>query len=342
MQHVIKYLLVLAVLMSGFYMARKFRLPESADTDVETPSEAPLADLPPLDEEVHRPAASDPLPVAALVDVDKTRVSVADDLAEFSPRKPNHHIEANPRTGMLGGQPTVRKPKRRGGQAQRGSSIDAPNGEHQQYAGTAYHSNRTSQRHDTEDDRTAQRRRWTDSDAESDPWSDDEPVEQYGSPWRADRGDTEDDSSPEFASAYGPGLEPLEKSSQPHTHPVASKPHSNHYGWEDARDQSSQADQLRHHRIVEGDTLKRLAQRYLGARDRYLDLYKANQDVLFDPRLLPIGVDIVIPDRSDTNLARQDDRSEGSSDDLTARADPWEDAAETESDDAKRFTDNSL
>ena len=57
---------------------------------------------------------------------------------------------------------------------------------------------------------------------------------------------------------------------------------------------------LRHarHRIAEGDTLAQLAEQYLGSRERYLDLFQANADVLFDPRLIPIGVEIVIPDRT--------------------------------------------
>jgi phage tail protein X len=55
---------------------------------------------------------------------------------------------------------------------------------------------------------------------------------------------------------------------------------------------------VRRHRIAEGDTLARLAEQYLGSRDRYLELFQANADVLFDPRLIPIGVEIVIPDRT--------------------------------------------
>lgn len=49
------------------------------------------------------------------------------------------------------------------------------------------------------------------------------------------------------------------------------------------------------HQIVEGDTLPKLAVAYLGDRDRYLDIFRANRDVLSDPRLLPIGEEIAIP-----------------------------------------------
>jgi hypothetical protein len=51
------------------------------------------------------------------------------------------------------------------------------------------------------------------------------------------------------------------------------------------------------HRIVDNDTLPKLAQTYFGDRSRYLDIYRANPDVLSDPRLLPIGVEIMIPGR---------------------------------------------
>jgi nucleoid-associated protein YgaU len=51
------------------------------------------------------------------------------------------------------------------------------------------------------------------------------------------------------------------------------------------------------HRIIDGDTLQKLAQRYLGRADRYLELYAYNRDVLTDPDVLPIGVGIRIPSR---------------------------------------------
>jgi hypothetical protein len=51
------------------------------------------------------------------------------------------------------------------------------------------------------------------------------------------------------------------------------------------------------HRIADGDTLSRLAQRYLGRSDRYLEIYDANRDVLSNPDLLPIGVMLKIPPR---------------------------------------------
>lgn len=51
----------------------------------------------------------------------------------------------------------------------------------------------------------------------------------------------------------------------------------------------------RTHKIVDGDTLEALAERYLGSADRYREIYEANRDVLPSPELLPIGTKLKIP-----------------------------------------------
>ena len=51
------------------------------------------------------------------------------------------------------------------------------------------------------------------------------------------------------------------------------------------------------HRVVDGDTLSRLATRYLGRGERYLEIFELNRDVLTKPDLLPIGVTLKIPPR---------------------------------------------
>ena len=51
------------------------------------------------------------------------------------------------------------------------------------------------------------------------------------------------------------------------------------------------------HKIVDGDTLSVLAQRYLGSAERAMELFEANQGVLNSPQLLPIGVELKIPPR---------------------------------------------
>ena len=49
------------------------------------------------------------------------------------------------------------------------------------------------------------------------------------------------------------------------------------------------------HRLVDGDTLEALAQRYLGSTGRAVEIYEANRGVLSRPDILPIGVELQIP-----------------------------------------------
>jgi nucleoid-associated protein YgaU len=56
-------------------------------------------------------------------------------------------------------------------------------------------------------------------------------------------------------------------------------------------------DRPRIHKIIDGDALSDLAARYLGGADRAMDLFDANRDVLRDPNLLPIGVELKLPAR---------------------------------------------
>jgi nucleoid-associated protein YgaU len=51
----------------------------------------------------------------------------------------------------------------------------------------------------------------------------------------------------------------------------------------------------RSHKIVDGDSLAVLAERYLGSAARAREIFDANRDVLPDPELLPIGVELKIP-----------------------------------------------
>jgi nucleoid-associated protein YgaU len=49
------------------------------------------------------------------------------------------------------------------------------------------------------------------------------------------------------------------------------------------------------HKIVDGDTLPLLAERYLGSASRAMEIYQANRDVLSDPGILRIGAELKIP-----------------------------------------------
>jgi nucleoid-associated protein YgaU len=57
------------------------------------------------------------------------------------------------------------------------------------------------------------------------------------------------------------------------------------------------------HRIVDGDTLPGLAERYLGDAARYPEILEANKDVLLRPDLLPLGVRLRIPSREPSQPA---------------------------------------
>jgi hypothetical protein len=60
------------------------------------------------------------------------------------------------------------------------------------------------------------------------------------------------------------------------------------------RDESRE-ELVRTHTIVDGDTLPKLAERYLGSADRSWEIFEANRDKLPAPDLLPIGVELEIP-----------------------------------------------
>jgi hypothetical protein len=49
------------------------------------------------------------------------------------------------------------------------------------------------------------------------------------------------------------------------------------------------------HQVQEGETLSSLSRRYLGAADRYPELFAANRDVLQSPDRLPRGVTLRVP-----------------------------------------------
>ncbi|MCI0492250.1 MAG: hypothetical protein L0Z07_04860 [Planctomycetes bacterium] len=56
--------------------------------------------------------------------------------------------------------------------------------------------------------------------------------------------------------------------------------------------------QLRVHVVVDGDSLPKLAGRYLGDPNRSAELYELNRDVLENPELLPIDAELKIPPRT--------------------------------------------
>ena len=54
----------------------------------------------------------------------------------------------------------------------------------------------------------------------------------------------------------------------------------------------------RSHIIVDGDSLAKLANRYLGDPQRSGEIFAMNRAVLSSPELLPIGVELKIPEKT--------------------------------------------
>jgi hypothetical protein len=56
----------------------------------------------------------------------------------------------------------------------------------------------------------------------------------------------------------------------------------------------------RKHIVVDGDSLEKLATRYLDDPQRGNEIFDANRELLASPDLLPIGAELVIPNRTST------------------------------------------
>ncbi len=59
----------------------------------------------------------------------------------------------------------------------------------------------------------------------------------------------------------------------------------------------------RTHIVIDGDSLTKLADRYLDDASREREIFQLNREVLITPELLPIGVELQIPDRHSTGSA---------------------------------------
>ncbi len=72
--------------------------------------------------------------------------------------------------------------------------------------------------------------------------------------------------------------------------------------------QAAERDQTRSHIIVDGDSLAKLAERYLDDPQRANEIYELNRTVLSHPEVLPIGAEITIPPRSAGALHSAEER----------------------------------
>ena len=309
MRDLAKYFLALVVMGTGFYVAQQHPRPEYHPTSEAMATRLQTAEFPPPDG--HKSPAADStgaLPVAALADVDRMpllgsdRVNAgnkpADMGANFVTRQPTVRADkpVADSTKPEPGRRAVADAAERDANKQ-ASAKPSPKKQEKKKT-TRARSAGTGQSTASTDERTYSGKQAAESGRPM--WQD---AYRDDSASTFESAQNEDAGPPDFAHAYQPYFQLAEDASnRTSAKPTKSKPH--------VTDSSSQADNQptasrppvaappRRHRIVEGDTLPRLAEKYLGSRDRYLELYQVNSEVLFDPRLIPIGVEIVIPDRT--------------------------------------------
>jgi nucleoid-associated protein YgaU len=270
MRNLAKYFLALAVMGGGFYAAQQYRHPNGnapggtvAMREATADSFSGGGQRPPV------AAAATPLPVAALADVDRVPLLGADGT------KTPGRSALSEKPGVTK-QPTLRSD----GPAEPPSS--APSA---QKAGPAT----------TSDAPKAGSKEQGEVKSK--------PKKQNPKKTETAKNRDKDFVPPDLAREYRPRAERSEIVKEPSSQGPEDAARQDGVSAANASPQpelqeAPPAAKVRRHRIAEGDTLARLAEQYLGSRDRYLELFQANADVLFDPRLIPIGVEIVIPDRT--------------------------------------------
>jgi phage tail protein X len=101
---------------------------------------------------------------------------------------------------------------------------------------------------------------------------------------------------PDFNSNYPTLLEPVESwTNRPRASDVI--PRKGAYFASASDTDLREGDSSRRHRIIDGDTLAKLARKYLGDSSRAGEIYFANRELLATPEVLPLGVEIAIPPR---------------------------------------------
>lgn len=266
MRNLAKYFLVLAVMGGGFYAAQQDRHPNGNAPSGTVAVREPTAE--PSNLGGQRPpgtAAATPLPVAALADVDRVPL-----LGSDRPTTPGK--STLPETASVTKQPTLRVD----GPAEKSSSAD-------------------SAKKPGPDATNVNSKKSAEIKSK--------PKKQNSKKAATIKAQDKDFIPPELAHEYRTHAERFEIGKEASSKEPSESEHQDAASSATATAQPASreaplAETPRRHRIAEGDTLARLAEKYLGSRDRYLDLFQANADVLFDPKLIPIGVEIVIPDRT--------------------------------------------
>jgi nucleoid-associated protein YgaU len=89
----------------------------------------------------------------------------------------------------------------------------------------------------------------------------------------------------------------------PKSYPAGGQPISTRWGASLSEMLPETASAPPTHKVMDGDSLALLAERYLGSASRAMEIFEANRTVLTHPAILPIGVQLKIP-RADQASAR--------------------------------------
>jgi len=92
-----------------------------------------------------------------------------------------------------------------------------------------------------------------------------------------------------------PSDQPAPPPDLPKSFPAGSQPASTRWGSSLSEMLPEAASAPTRHKIVDGDTLELLAERYLGSAARAMEIFDANRNELTNPKELRIGLELKIP-----------------------------------------------
>ncbi len=95
-----------------------------------------------------------------------------------------------------------------------------------------------------------------------------------------------------------PTEQPAPPPELPKSYPDNSQPASSRWGTSLSQMLPETASAPPTHKIIDGDTLASLAERYLGSASRAMEIYEANRNVIDNPRELYVGIELKIPPTS--------------------------------------------
>ncbi len=297
-----RYLLVLSVLGLGFYGASQHRVTDESPNTMDDLTELEMPSQPTqMVEQTQSAKSAEAIPLAALLDADRAspndgQAEPVKDLARLPKITRQSTSDQNPSVDDSPAEQTDGAEKSTSGAEQ----IAAETPETPETLETLARDSETDQPRPSEPPRIGSTAA-TESSAtpkfplpklavrpgnrfslpdpiEQDPSGERKTDQQIDPPWDEHEPD-DPDSSEQLAADDDPSGPISLSQTQSETKSPKSEP---------------SPEKLIHH-VEQGDTLPKLAERYLGDREKYRVIFDANAQILPDPRLLPIGVELKIP-----------------------------------------------